>query len=388
MLRPVLNPLLRMSPKRAVLLALCVAFVMVSGCANQINSLGGTVQGLSGTLVLQNNGGDTITITSNGSFTFPTKLDEGDGFTVTVLQQPVGQYCAVDGGTGLSYYPINSIVVTCTNGYTVGGTVTGLTGTVYLNDSATIPVDGLSVTATGSPVSFVFRTQVLQGSNYSVTVTTQPTGQNCSVATTGIGTMGSVSVTNVAVTCSSTTIKQLFVLPTGVAGNLGGITGADALCQANIPSASTPQITTAKALIVDGTSRIACVTGNGAAIGASTPPSCTSGSAGQVGWVLAPSTTYIQYNGSIVSTTDTNGFFSFPLANLVVPTATTPTIWTGMNADWSTDTGNTCSSWSDSTSASNGAFGYITGALGLNQGLLNSGPTPCTSLEPLVCVQQ
>ena len=40
-------------------------------------SVGGTVSGLSGTVVLQDNGGDNLSVTANGSFTFATALPAG-----------------------------------------------------------------------------------------------------------------------------------------------------------------------------------------------------------------------------------------------------------------------------------------------------------------------
>jgi hypothetical protein len=79
--------------------------------------------------------------------------------------------------------------------YTVGGTVSGLSGTVVLQDNAG---DDLTVTANGS---FTFATALASGSAYNVTVEISPSGQSCSVAD-GSGTIASANVTNVAVTCT------------------------------------------------------------------------------------------------------------------------------------------------------------------------------------------
>ena len=47
-------------------------------CANVASySIGGTASGLSGTVVLQDNGGDDLSVTANGSFTFATGLAGG-----------------------------------------------------------------------------------------------------------------------------------------------------------------------------------------------------------------------------------------------------------------------------------------------------------------------
>ena len=99
------------------------------------HSVGGTVSGLTGTLVLQDNGGDNLSVTANGSFTFPTQLASGSAYSVTALTQPSGQTCTVSGGTGtIGSANVTSVAVTCTTNppvtHSVGGTVSGLTGTV------------------------------------------------------------------------------------------------------------------------------------------------------------------------------------------------------------------------------------------------------------------
>src|SRR5262245_20847331 len=62
--------------------------------------VGGTVSGLSGTVVLQDNGGDNLTVSANGSFTFATALASGAAYNVTVQTNPSGQSCSVSNGTG------------------------------------------------------------------------------------------------------------------------------------------------------------------------------------------------------------------------------------------------------------------------------------------------
>ena len=51
-------------------------------------TIGGTVSGLSGTVVLQDNGADNLSVSSNGTFTFPTSLLAGQAYNVTVADQP------------------------------------------------------------------------------------------------------------------------------------------------------------------------------------------------------------------------------------------------------------------------------------------------------------
>ncbi len=58
-------------------------------------SVGGTVSGLTGTLVIQNNGGDDLVITENGSFSFATELEDLAIYDIEILTQPDGQTCEI-----------------------------------------------------------------------------------------------------------------------------------------------------------------------------------------------------------------------------------------------------------------------------------------------------
>lgn len=76
--------------------------------------MGGTVSGLTGTVVLQNNGGDDLTISANGPFTFHTAVNKQASYSVTVLQQPPGPTCQVANGTGMATADVMNVSVTCT----------------------------------------------------------------------------------------------------------------------------------------------------------------------------------------------------------------------------------------------------------------------------------
>ena len=80
----------------------------------QTYSIGGTVTGLTGTVILQNNGSDDITLTSDGSFFFNTPVVENDTYNVTVLTQPAGQTCNVTNGAGTVTANVTNITITCT----------------------------------------------------------------------------------------------------------------------------------------------------------------------------------------------------------------------------------------------------------------------------------
>ena len=77
-------------------------------------TVGGTVSGLSGTVGLQNNGADNLTLTANGTFTFNNALATGATYTVTVTTNPTGQTCTVTNGTGTGTANVTNVAVTCT----------------------------------------------------------------------------------------------------------------------------------------------------------------------------------------------------------------------------------------------------------------------------------
>jgi hypothetical protein len=91
--------------------------------------------------------------------------------------------------------------------YSVGGSLSGATGTVTLANNG----NALNVTANGS---FTFSAKLTSGSAYAVTVTAAPAGQSCQV-TNGSGTVIAGDVANVAVTCASLTYT--------VSGAVGGV---------------------------------------------------------------------------------------------------------------------------------------------------------------------
>lgn len=165
-------------------------------------TLGGTVASLSGSgLVLQNSGGNDLTVAVNATtFAFPGSVGSGSAYNVSVRTQPTApsQNCTVANATGTANANVANVAITCTTStYTVGGTISGLTGSglaLRLNGGTV-----LSVTA-GS-ANFVFPA-VASGTSYTVTVGTQPSNpaQNCTV-TNGAGTVGAANITTVAVNC-------------------------------------------------------------------------------------------------------------------------------------------------------------------------------------------
>lgn len=183
-----------------------VTTVKVACASSSTFSIGGTVSGLntSASVTLLDNGSDSLTVTANGAFTFKTKLASGAKYAVTVGTQPTGETCTVTGGTGtVGTANVTTVKVVCgssSSTFSIGGTVSGLStsASVTLLDNGT---DSLTVTANGA---FNFKTKLASGAKYAVTVGTQPTGETCTVSN-GSGTVGSSNVTNVGVSCSTST---------------------------------------------------------------------------------------------------------------------------------------------------------------------------------------
>lgn len=190
--------------------------------------VGGSASGLTGsTLVLQNNGGDNLTVNASGAFQFATPLITGDSYNISVLSQPTSpsQTCVVSNGSGVvGLANVTSIAVVCADKTAstdqIGGTVTGLLGSglVLQDDGA----DNLAVSANGS---FAFATSLASGMPYGVSVLTPPINpyQDCVIAN-GTGTTAVSDVTNIVVTCKTNTNPAY-----SVGGTITGITGAGAV---------------------------------------------------------------------------------------------------------------------------------------------------------------
>jgi hypothetical protein len=81
-------------------------------------TIGGTVTNLaaaSGGVTLQDNGQDNLTLTANGTFTFPTAIASGLAYAVTVHTQPSSpaQTCGVVNASGAANANVTNITVNC-----------------------------------------------------------------------------------------------------------------------------------------------------------------------------------------------------------------------------------------------------------------------------------
>jgi 6-phosphogluconolactonase (cycloisomerase 2 family) len=86
--------------------------------APQTFTIGGAVSGLADgeSVVLADNGTDSLTVNGNDTFTFATRVAQNGPYAVTVTTQPKGQNCAVTSGSGSSATAnVTAVAVVCTN---------------------------------------------------------------------------------------------------------------------------------------------------------------------------------------------------------------------------------------------------------------------------------
>jgi hypothetical protein len=190
-------------------------------CTTNTYTIGGTVAGLTGTgLVLQDNSGNNLALAPGAtSFAFTAPISSGGSYSVTVMSQPSSpsQACAVSGGSGpVGNANITSVEIACiTNTYTIGGTVSGLTGTgLVLQDNG-----GDNLALAFGATSFTFATPVASGASYNVTISSQPSSpsQTCSV-TAGAGSITNANITSIQIICTAGTYS--------IGGTVSGLNGA------------------------------------------------------------------------------------------------------------------------------------------------------------------
>jgi N-acetylneuraminic acid mutarotase len=211
----------------ARILTLCALGFLTAACHDVVNSggsgafaVGGSVTGLvpGASVALANSDGDSVSVSADGVFAFGIPLPVGATYSVTVFQQPAGESCAVERGSGtMMGAGVVDVSVVCTpEMYRVSGAVSGL----LPGRTLVLQVNGADATVVPADGAFSFTAGIPSGANYSVMIRTQPDGQNCAV-TNGSGTIGSADILDVSVVCSDDTYN-VGVTVSGV--NAGGLT--------------------------------------------------------------------------------------------------------------------------------------------------------------------
>jgi hypothetical protein len=179
-------------------------------CDSETYAVGGTIAGLTGAVVLQNNNSDDLTLTTNGSFSFESEVANGGEYAVTILTQPTGQVCVVTQGTGIiSGNAISDVAITCDDipspvasiTYPVSGTLSGLVGTLTLQNNTG---DNLVLTQNGA---FSFANKLISSASYNVTILTQPNAPyECFVTNNGTGVVSSLVNAPITLICDTSVL--------------------------------------------------------------------------------------------------------------------------------------------------------------------------------------
>ncbi|MBU0483700.1 MAG: S8 family serine peptidase [Proteobacteria bacterium] len=94
-------------------------------------TIGGTVSGLAGTMTIQNNSANTMSISSNGPYSFPILMTAGEIYNISVLSSPPGHTCSVSNGSGIISGNVANINITCFSSLvpvSLSGTVSSAAG--------------------------------------------------------------------------------------------------------------------------------------------------------------------------------------------------------------------------------------------------------------------
>lgn len=162
----------------------------------------------------------------------------------------------------------------------------------------------------------------------------------------------------------------IFLTQNNYSGNLGGIAGADAICNQEATTQGFLSSSNGfKAMLADN-DRYPCITST-----------CINESKD---WVLQANRTYNNSSNQPIFTTNANGIGTFP-ATAPINTVSV-NVWTGLLSNWVWLTGNlTCNSWTGVGSQSNGIIGQSNS---LNNSMISSFIATCTQPQRLYCVMQ
>lgn len=152
------------------------------------------MSGLSGELILRNNGGDDLHITASGAWAFGQLIESNTGYAVTVLQQPASQQCSVTNGSGIVGESDVLVTVACTTAFALNVAVTGVlnnfSNSVVVQNNVSVPV---TLRQSGSNLVGKFA----PGTSYSLRVLEHPSypAGNCAFTGPASGTLVDRDVT-------------------------------------------------------------------------------------------------------------------------------------------------------------------------------------------------
>ena len=164
-------------------------------------------------MVLQDNGGDNLTVSVNGNFKFATAVAYGAAYGVTVFAQPVGYSCSVTGDSGTVTANVTNVTVSCVKLPPMCF--------AYVTYATSGNVAAYKIDATSGALASVG--SVAAGSNpASISVT--PSGKLAYVANSGTSVVGTGSVTAYKIDATLGTLTEVAGSPFVTGTNPSDIT--------------------------------------------------------------------------------------------------------------------------------------------------------------------
>lgn len=149
-------------------------------CSDNEHTLSARVTGMeSGSIVVENNAVDELTVTNSLAIEFPKKVPSGAEYYVVVKEQPDNQACNAKGSnTGTMGGAVTVEIECSSSSHRISGSYSGLAGNglqVRLNNTGEVITLN---SGDGQSGSFNFAQEVVDGTNYSVEIIQQPGNQN------------------------------------------------------------------------------------------------------------------------------------------------------------------------------------------------------------------
>ena len=186
-----------------------------TGTVNNTFSVGGTITGFTtGTLVLQNNNTNDLTLSSAGNYSF-SGLASGATYSISVKSHPTGLACTITNATGTLTANVTNANIACTTStvnalYSLGNTAQSY-WLDYVKSDGTSPLNATGTACTGTETGF-YNACIHAGEFKKVTI---PNITSCD----GITATDSLSAFNWR--CVVATDSSVSVISTGLRGDKG-----------------------------------------------------------------------------------------------------------------------------------------------------------------------
>src|ERR1700674_5318515 len=157
----------RILPLKVLAVLFFVASTLASAAAQNF-TLSAAVSGLASgvNLKIEDNVGNQLMFTTNGTLTFASTYANGASYSVTIFKQPTGQTCTLGSNASGTITGNTTVAATCVNSYTLSAAVSGLAtgGTLKVQDNV-----GNQLQFTTNQ-TLAFSSTYLGGASYSVSI--------------------------------------------------------------------------------------------------------------------------------------------------------------------------------------------------------------------------